>query len=162
MRGTHWTSLFCIIDLWFKAPPTGDRKCHVLYFGKLVLAALSDSPQTWSTGTQVFNDEKSKGFAKVKGRGQGVASALRFRQCTGSCCNFRIQCPICSKLHMFDESLTLNTSALQYWFEITAPPTDDCKCHVFTLSPLILRDENAATGQPATGRWPGSNTGRRS
>ena len=38
---------------------------------------------------------------------------------------------------------------------IRAPPTGDCKCHVFTLSPLILRDDNAATGQPATGWWPG-------
>ena len=59
MRVTHWTRLFCNIDSRFKAPPTGDRKCHVLYFGKLVLAALSDSPQTWSAGTQGFNDEKS-------------------------------------------------------------------------------------------------------
>ena len=60
---------------------------------------------------------------------------------------------------------------------IRAPPTGDCKCHVFTLSSLIPRDDNAVTttsdeatmqpldnqrrgdnaaaGQPATGRWPG-------
>ena len=58
-------------------PPTGDRKCHVLYFGELVLAALSDLSQTWSAGTQVINDEKlSKGFAKVKGLGHGLASVV--------------------------------------------------------------------------------------
>ena len=130
MRVTHWTCLLCNIDSRFKAPPTGDRKCHVLYFGELVLVALG----------QVLKSSMMKSYQKFLQKSKGVANAWRFRQCTGSCCNFRMQCPICSKLHMFDGSFTLNTSALQYWPVLRAPPDGIWKCHVFTLLPLLLRD----------------------
>ena len=54
--------------------------------------------------------------------------------------NFSVRRLIWSKLLTFDESAALNTSALRYWLAVRAPPTGDCKCHVFTLLPIILRE----------------------
>ena len=79
-----------------------------------------------SAGTQVFNDDKlSKGFAK------GVASARRFRQCIGSC-NFSMQCPISSKLHIIDEGETLNLTGRQP-FRISCEILSDSS---YTVDPI--------------------------
>ncbi|KAI2644486.1 Stonustoxin subunit beta [Labeo rohita] len=43
----------------------------------------------------------------------------------GSCYNSAIQCLICPKLHMFDNSLVLNTCPCSYSLLIIAPPTDN-------------------------------------
>ena len=54
--------------------------------------------------------------------------------------NFCVHCLIWSKLLTFHDLATLNTSALRYWLTIRVPPTGDCKCHAFTLLPIINWD----------------------
>ncbi len=44
---------------------------------------------------------------------------------TSSCCNSKVHCPICPRLHRFDKSSGRNTSTCQY--SVIAPPTDNRK-----------------------------------
>ena len=53
-----------------------------------------------------------------------------FRQKTGSCCNFGIPFPICSKFHMYDKGPGLMTSTCKFWLSVIAPPSGNRKCHV--------------------------------
>ena len=63
-----------------------------------------------------------------------------FRQKTGSCCNFGIPFPICSKCHMYDKGPGLMTSTCKFWLSVIAPPSGNRKCHVVHVDVHLLRN----------------------
>ncbi len=62
--------------------------------------------------------------------GVSVASCQisMFRHETGSCYNSGMQCPMCTKIPMFDKTPGLKTSKGQYSDVIIAPPVDNRMC----------------------------------
>ena len=94
-----------------------------------------------------------KSYQKVLQKSKGVARALPVRGVFASeqevhwkwtSCSLPVQGVQNRKSNLLKTSrlmsLTLNTSALQYWPVVRAPPDGTWKCHVFTLLPLLLRD----------------------
>ena len=63
-----------------------------------------------------------------------------FRQKTGSCCNFGIHFPICSKFLMCDKGPGLMTSTCKFWLAVIAPPSGNRKCHVVHVDVPCLRN----------------------
>ena len=55
-----------------------------------------------------------------------------------SCYNSHIQCPICPKLHMFDETPNLNRLTCPYSVIVIAPPIGNRKWHILHCNELLL------------------------
>ncbi len=61
--------------------------------------------------------------------GVSVASCQisMIRHETGSCCNSAIQCPMCTKIHMFDKTPDLKRFRGPHSYKLIAPPAGNRK-----------------------------------
>ena len=74
----------------------------------------------------------------LKGVSMAAWQISIFHHEKGSCCNSDIQCPICPKLHMLDETLDLNRSTCPYSVIVIAPPIGNRKWHILHCDKLLL------------------------
>ncbi len=63
----------------------------------------------------------------LKGVSVAACQISMLRQETGSCYNSGMQCPICTKLHMFDKTPDLKRSTSLYSVIVIAPPAGNRK-----------------------------------
>ncbi len=99
-----------------------------------------------------------------KGVSVAVWQMLKFRHEKGSCYNSGIQCPICTKIHMFDESPFLNTWPWPYSVIVRAPPAGSRKLNVlhsnWILIEIYIHKLDKAQKTPSKRRWTSGDKSR--
>ncbi len=74
----------------------------------------------------------------LKGVSVAAWQTSKFRHEKLSCYNSGIQCPICIKIHMFDESPVLNTWPWPYSVIVRAPPAGNRKWNVLHSNEILI------------------------
>ena len=130
--------LICPYSVIVIAPPTGNRKWHILRCNKLPQEILWHNSFFFSYSIlkawAMLNCEDLE--FSLKGVSVAAWQISMIRHEKGSCYNSDIQCPICPKLHMFDKTPDLKRLTCPYSVIVIAPPTGNRKWHILRCNKL--------------------------
>lgn len=110
-------TLVCPLSAIVKAPPSGNRKCQVLFFYRDFIRA------TWSLVSVIFGDVKLQRFwVYVKGRGRGSMPTFEYSPQDRILCISAVHCPVWRNLrgsirshlccHLVDTEISSNLAEI--------------------------------------------------
>lgn len=110
-------TLVCPLSAIVKAPPSGNRKCQVLFFYRDFIRA------TWSLVSVIFGDVKLQRFwVYVKGRGRGSMPTFEYSPQNRILCISAVHCPVWRNLrgsirshlccHLVDTEISSNLAEI--------------------------------------------------